>query len=107
MQNSGCGKIPVVIFPIDILPLHFLSRGCQHNDTNSEHIHKTWDVCGLLCCRLMLGVMVPAWCLSMWITNTATTAMMVPIVCAILQQFQTTKHDRDVDSVQDEDEQGT
>ncbi|XP_055861524.1 Na(+)/citrate cotransporter-like [Biomphalaria glabrata] len=36
---------------------------------------------------LLLGVMVPTWFLSMWMSNTATTAMMVPIVSAILIQI--------------------
>lgn len=33
---------------------------------------------------LMLGIMLPCWFLSMWMSNTATTAMMVPILNAIL-----------------------
>ncbi|XP_012944968.2 solute carrier family 13 member 5 [Aplysia californica] len=36
---------------------------------------------------LLLGIMLPTWFLSMWMSNTATTAMMVPIVTAILQQI--------------------
>ncbi|KAI8782743.1 solute carrier family 13 member 5, partial [Biomphalaria glabrata] len=36
---------------------------------------------------LLLGVMLPTWFLSMWMSNTATTAMMVPIVSAILIQI--------------------
>ncbi|XP_050409833.2 Na(+)/citrate cotransporter [Patella vulgata] len=36
---------------------------------------------------LMLGIMFPCWFLSMWMSNTATTAMMMPIVIAILHQI--------------------
>ena len=35
----------------------------------------------------MLGMMAVTWFLSMWISNTATTAMMLPIVQAVLQQI--------------------
>lgn len=37
--------------------------------------------------RLILGIMLPTWLLSMWMSNTATTAMMMPIVTAILLQI--------------------
>ncbi|XP_026271750.2 protein I'm not dead yet isoform X1 [Frankliniella occidentalis] len=37
--------------------------------------------------RLMLGFMIPTMFLSMWISNTATTAMMVPIVSAVLDEL--------------------
>ncbi len=36
--------------------------------------------------RLMLGFMVATWFLSMWISNTATTMMMVPMALAIIIQ---------------------
>ncbi|CAG2254130.1 SLC13A2_3_5 [Mytilus edulis] len=36
---------------------------------------------------LMIGLMLPNWLLSMWISNTATTAMMIPITNAILVQL--------------------
>ncbi|XP_069134309.1 Na(+)/citrate cotransporter-like [Argopecten irradians] len=36
---------------------------------------------------LMFGTMLPCWFLSMWMSNTATTAMMVPILNAILGQI--------------------
>lgn len=37
--------------------------------------------------RVMMGLMLPTWFLSMWISNTATASMMIPIVEAILTQF--------------------
>ncbi|XP_070204814.1 solute carrier family 13 member 2-like isoform X2 [Littorina saxatilis] len=39
---------------------------------------------------LMLGMMLATWFLSMWISNTATTAMMIPITEAVLQQLKGT-----------------
>ncbi|CAH8491927.1 unnamed protein product [Dicrocoelium dendriticum] len=38
---------------------------------------------------LMLGFMVPTWFLSMWMCNTATTAMMITIVEAVLNSLET------------------
>ncbi|MGD8330335.1 MAG: DASS family sodium-coupled anion symporter, partial [Acidobacteriota bacterium] len=38
--------------------------------------------------RLMLGFMVATWFLSMWISNTATTMMMVPMALAIILQLE-------------------
>jgi len=36
----------------------------------------------------MLGFMLPSWFLSMWISNTATTAMMLPMVEAVLGELE-------------------
>lgn len=33
---------------------------------------------------LMLGLMIPTWFLSMWISNTAATSMMIPIIHAVV-----------------------
>lgn len=41
--------------------------------------------------RLMMGFMVVSAFLSMWISNTATTAMMLPISHAVLQQLKDTE----------------
>ena len=41
--------------------------------------------------RLMFGFMLPTWFLSMWVSNTATTAMMIPIVGAVLDEFKLVK----------------
>lgn len=38
--------------------------------------------------RLLLGFMMGSWLLSMWISNTATTMMMVPIVVALLAKLE-------------------
>ncbi|XP_064613376.1 solute carrier family 13 member 2-like [Liolophura sinensis] len=36
---------------------------------------------------LVMGMMLPTWLLSMWISNTATSAMMVPIASAVLMEL--------------------
>ncbi|XP_005113448.2 solute carrier family 13 member 2, partial [Aplysia californica] len=45
---------------------------------------------------IMAGLMLPTWFLSMWISNTATASMMIPIAAAVLEQM---KHHRPVQKV--------
>merc|ERR1712110_1152867 len=49
---------------------------------------------------LMLGLMLPTMFLSMWISNTATTSMMVPIVSSIVTEL-----DQEIRKSQGEDEE--
>ncbi|ESP05098.1 hypothetical protein LOTGIDRAFT_227796 [Lottia gigantea] len=62
---------------------------------------ETWNIHRLMALRvllvvgteprwLMLGLMISTWFLSMWISNSATTAMMIPIAQAILIQLKGT-----------------
>lgn len=37
---------------------------------------------------LMLGLMIPTWFLSMWISNTAATSMMIPIIQAVVHTME-------------------
>ena len=45
--------------------------------------------------KLLIGFMVPTALLSMFISNTATTAMMVPIVEAVLEEIEDTTENKD------------
>lgn len=43
--------------------------------------------CLIIRLRLLLGLMITTMFLSMWMNNTSTTAMMVPIVSAIMDEL--------------------
>ena len=55
----------------------------------------------------MLGFMLPTWFLSMWISNTATTAMMFPVATAVLDQFASVdEREKDAGEREEKDESG-
>jgi len=46
----------------------------------------------------MLGLMLTTWFLSLWVCNAATTAMMLPIATAILDQLKTNRNNARIEN---------
>ena len=38
-------------------------------------------------CRILIGFMLPSWFLSMWLSNTATTGMMIPVAEKVIDEM--------------------
>lgn len=102
--------LPVILFPmLEVVPAKEISK-FYVNDTTMLFVGgllmaiaiETWQLHKRIALRilmlfgseprwLILGLMLNTWFLSMWISNTATTAMMMPIAEAVLQQLKKTK----------------
>ncbi|KAL3884299.1 hypothetical protein ACJMK2_024474 [Sinanodonta woodiana] len=50
---------------------------------------------------LMLGLMVTTWFLSMWISNTATASMMIPIIFAVVHELEGVHNDPEQPEIQE------
>ena len=106
---SVTALLPMVLFPIlGVMPSDKISI-CYLKDTNFlllggfiiavafelSGLHKRFALVTLKFVgpkprALMFGFMFAAWFLSMWISNTATTTMMMPMVEAVLQELKKT-----------------
>ncbi|XP_060071029.1 Na(+)/citrate cotransporter-like [Ylistrum balloti] len=100
--------LPVILFPmVGIMNAKDISTAYV-NDTSMLFVGglilayaiEQWNIHKLFALRvllwfgsephwLMLGMMLPTWFLSMWMSNTATSVMMLPIANAVLQQLKT------------------
>ncbi|KER25704.1 hypothetical protein T265_06877 [Opisthorchis viverrini] len=76
------------LYPKDTVMLFvgglFVACTIEHRNLHRRIALSVLKVVGSDPKMLMLGVMLPTWFLSMWMSNTATTAMMITIVEAVI-----------------------
>jgi len=81
-----------------------LALAVEHSGLHLRIALKIMMLIGASPCKLLFGFMITTGWLSMWISNTATTAMMIPIVDAVAQVY-SENSDVDLDEeVQEEDQ---
>jgi sodium-dependent dicarboxylate transporter 2/3/5 len=59
----------------------------EHSNLHHRVALNVMRLIGTSPAKLLLGIVASTGILSMWISNTATTAMMIPIVDAVLQEL--------------------
>jgi sodium-dependent dicarboxylate transporter 2/3/5 len=75
---------------LDLVAGLIMAAAVEHVDLHRRIALNAMRLVGTSPRMLILGFMLPTAFLSMWISNTATTAMMIPIMEAVLQELDST-----------------